>query len=302
LNKLLVIGGSGFFGKSIIDYGIRKKLIKHKINKLYIIARKKFNRKKIKKKYIEINFISKDFKNLKKLPNAEFIIYCIRNDSISKSLLYFNNFKKLISNLKKKPKILFTSSGAIYGNGNRKIKKSENFKIDLKKINKLRGYKKKYAIEKFFIENKFKELGKKNIDVSIGRCFNFVGKFILDTNQAIGDMIRDAINKPTIKLKTSINVYRGYMNSDDLINWLIVILKNSNKNCPVFNVGSDKEINLKLLGQKIAEIFNKKLVSNNIQNRKNDYYVPSIKKAKKHLKLKISIDLNDSLNSFIKLK
>ena len=152
------------------------------------------------------------------------------------------------------------------------------------------------------ITDNFKELGKSNFNVSIARCFNFVGKYILDSNQAIGDMIRDAINKPAIKLNTSINVYRGYMNSDDLINWLIVILKNSNKNCPVFNVGSDREINLKLLGQKISRIFNKKLKSKNIKSAKIDYYVPSITKAKKLLKLKISINLNDSLNSFIKLQ
>jgi len=37
-------------------------------------------------------------------------------------------------------------------------------------------------------------------------------------------------------------------------------------------------------------------------SKKTDYYVPSINKAKKMLKLKISISLNDSLNSFIKLK
>ena len=298
----MVVGGSGFFGKSIIDYGIRKKLIKHKINKVYIVARKKFYKKKIKYKYLEINFISKDFKNIKNIPKTEFIIYCLKSSSISKSHLYFKNFKKLIAKFKKKPKILFTSSGAIYGTESKKIKKLENFKIDFNKINKLKGYKKNYALEKVFIENKFKELGKSNFNVSIARCFNFVGKYILNSNQAIGDMIRDAINKPTIILNTSINIYRGYMNSDDLINWLIVILKNSNKNCPIFNVGSDKEINLKLLGQKIAKIFNKKLKSNNIKNTKNDYYVPSITKAKKLLKLKISINLNDSLNSFKKLK
>ena len=302
MNKLLVIGGSRFFGKSIIDYAIRKKLLKHKINKIYIIARKKFYEKKINYKYLKINFISKDFKNIKNIPKTEFIIYCLRSNSISRSHLYFKNFKKLISKFKKKPKILFTSSGAIYGTENKKIKQSENFKINFKKINKLKGYKKNYGLEKAFIENKFKELGKSNFNVSIARCFNFVGKYILDSNQAIGDMIRDAINKPAIKLNTSINVYRGYMNSDDLINWLIVILKNSNKNCPVFNVGSDREINLKLLGQKIARIFNKKLKSKNIKSAKIDYYVPSITKAKKLLKLKISINLNDSLNSFIKLQ
>jgi len=302
LNKLLIIGSSGFIGKSIIDYAIRKKLIKHKINKIYIIARRRFYKKKIKYKYLEVNFQSEDFKNIKKLPKTDFIIYCLRNNSISKSHLYFKNFKKLISKFKKKPKILFTSSGSIYGAVNKKIKQSENFIIDFKKINKLKGYKKNYALEKAFIENKFRELGRSNFNVSIARCFNFVGKYILDSNQAIGDMISDALNKPTVKLNTSINVYRGYMNSDDLINWLIVILKKSNRNCPVFNVGSDEAINLKLLGKKIARLFKKKFISKNIKNRKIDYYVPSIKKVKKLLKLKISISLNDSLNLFTKLK
>ena len=44
--NILVIGGSGFFGKSIVDYGIDKKFIKHKINEIYIISRSKTFKKK----------------------------------------------------------------------------------------------------------------------------------------------------------------------------------------------------------------------------------------------------------------
>ena len=150
------------------------------------------------------------------------------------------------------------------------------------------------------MENKFKELGKKNFNVSIARCFNFLGKYILNSKQAVGDMILDGLNKKIIKLNTSMNVYRGYMHADDMVNWLIIILLNSNKNCPIFNVGSDKAINLRFLAEKIAKIFNKKLKLKKLNKFQTDYYVPSIKKAKKLLKLKISINLNDSLNSFIK--
>ena len=46
----------------------------------------------------------------------------------------------------------------------------------------------------------------------------------------------------------------------------------------------------------------KKLKNHDVKSAKIDYYVPSITKAKKLLKLKISINLNDSLNSFIKLQ
>ena len=277
--------------------GLKKKLIKYKINEIYVVSRSKSSKKK-KYKHIKITYITKNITNLKKLPKVNYIIYCLKSKSINSSDKYFNCFLKLLKSLQKKPKILFTSSGAVYGKI--KIKKVENTVINYKKINELSGYKKKYALEKVYMENKFKELGKKNFNVSIARCFNFLGKYILNSKQAVGDMILDGLNKKIIKLNTSMNVYRGYMHADDMVNWLIIILLNSNKNCPIFNVGSDKAINLRFLAEKIAKIFNKKLKLKKLNKFQTDYYVPSIKKAKKLLKLKISINLNDSLNSFIK--
>jgi len=297
LKKLLILGGSGFFGNSIVEYGINKKLIKHKIDEIYIISRSKSSKKKTYK-HIKVTYISKSIINVKKIPVIDYVIYCLKSKNIKSSNNNFNYFLKLLKTLPKKPKILFTSSGAVYGKN--RIKKSENTTISYKKINELNGYKKNYALEKIYMENKFKELGKLNFDVSIARCFNFLGKYILNSKQAVGDMISDGLKKNIITLNTSTNVYRGYMNADDLVHWLIVILKNSNKNCPIFNVGSDKEINLRLLGQKIAKIFNKQLKLKKLKKFQTDYYVPSINKAKKLLKLKISINLNDSLNSFIK--
>ena len=256
MKKLLVIGGSGFFGKSIVDCGIHRKLVKHKINEIYIISRSKILKKK-KFQHIKINYIHKNIINIKKIPEVDYIIYCIKNENIKTSKDYFSNFLRLIKNFSKKPKILFTSSGAIYGKN--ETKQNEKSSIDLKKIYALKGYKKKYALEKIFMENKFQELGKLNFNVSIARCYNFIGKHILNSKQAVGDMILDALNKDIISLNTTGNVYRGYMNADDLVNWLIVILKSSNKKCPIFNVGSDREINLRVLGKKIAKIFNRKL-------------------------------------------
>ena len=297
MKKLLVIGGSGFFGKSIIDCGIHRKLIKHRINEIYIISRSKILKKK-KFQHIKINYIYKNIINIKKIPEVDYIIYCIKNENIKISKDYFSNFFRLIKKFSKKPKILFTSSGAVYGKN--KTKQNEKSRINLKKIYALKGYKKNYALEKIFMENKFQELGKLNFDVSIARCYNFIGKHILNSKQAVGDMISAGLNKDIISLNTTGNVYRGYMNADDLVNWLIVILKNSNKKCPIFNVGSDKEINLRKLGKKIAKIFNRVLKLKKIKKKQFDYYVPSVNKAKKLLKLKISINLNDSINSFIK--
>ena len=48
-------------------------------------------------------------------------------------------------------------------------------------------------------------------------------------------------------------------------------------------------------------ITNKKISFKIKKSKKFDYYVPSITKAHKKLNLKISINLNDALNSLIKV-
>ena len=76
-----------------------------------------------------------------------------------------------------------------------------------------------------------------------------MGRHSLRDGQAIGKMITQGLTKKIISINNSNNVYRGYLNTDDLVDWLIIILKNSDKSCPIFNVGSDRAINIKLLGK-----------------------------------------------------
>ncbi len=299
MKKLLILGGSGYVGSSFVNNGINQNLTKHKINEIFIVSRKN---KVIKKKYkhIKINYISKNILNIKKLPQVDYVIYCLKHHNIRISENYFNHFNKLILKLSKKPKILFTSSGAVYGYNNKKIKNNENNEINLKLIRKLKGYKKKYAMEKIFIEKKFNDLTLQKYNVSIARCYTFIGKEIIKYKYAVADLINLTLKKKIIKLKTSTNIYRSYMHSDDLVNWLIVILKNSNKECPIYNVGSDKVINLKNLAKLFARLFNNKISLKKITSKSYDYYVPSIARARKKLNLKISINLKDAINSTIK--
>ena len=299
MKKLLILGGSGFIGNSIVDYGINRKLVKNKINKIYILSRSS-KLKQNRKKHISINYINKNILDINKIPQVDYIIYCLRNSNIKVSNSYFNHFLGLLKNYKKKPKILFTSSGAVYGKNTNKRKDLESQKINKKLINNFIGYKNKYSKEKVFLEERFKNLTKKNYKVSIARCYTFIGKNIINYKYAISDLINAANNKSKIKLNTTINVYRSYMHSDDLSNWLITILKNSSSKCPIYNVGSNKVINLKDLTKKIGLMTNKKTSINIKKSNKFDYYIPSTSKAYKDLNLKISINLNDALNSIIK--
>lgn len=298
MKKLLIIGGSGFVGSSIVDNAVNKKLIKKKINEIFVLSRSIKSKQK-KYRHVKITYINNDILNVKKIPQIDYIIYCLKNTDIKISNNYFNKFLKLLKTLKNKPNILFTSSGAVYGKNINKKKVSEKKKIDIKAINNFKGYKKKYAKEKLFLEKKFKDLSTKNYNVSIARCFTFIGKSIVRYNYAISDLINAANNKENITLNSKIDVFRSYMHSDDLSNWLITILNNSNTKCPIYNVGSDKVINLKNLTKKIGIMTNKKISIKIKKSNKFDYYIPSILKAKKELNLKNSISLKDALSSTI---
>ena len=152
------------------------------------------------------------------------------------------------------------------------------------------------------MEQKFSKLSLEGYPVSIARCFTFVGKNILEYNYAISDIIKSIQNKKIIILKNSQKVFRSYMHSDDLCRWLLKILKNSNTNCPIYNVGSDQQVNLSNLGMILAKKYKNQISFKKNKVNKIDYYVPSILLAKKKLKLKITISTLDAINSVINLK
>ena len=303
MKSLLFIGGTGFLGQSFFDYINSKKVNKLKLSKILIVSRKK----KLVKSKIKVSYIRKSVSNIKSIPDVDYIIYAANSKNNSENLKGVNNFKNLLDKKHKKTKILFTSSGAVYGP--RQIMKNmiEKEKISLNNVSKFKGYKKKYAKTKIIMEREFNELAQKGFKVSIARLFAFIGKKILiNKNFAITNLVNQAKNKriKSILLSDSRDVYRSYMHSDDLVRWLITILLNSNKKPNTYNVGSDEAISIENLAKIISKKFNKKVNRKKnflVKDKKEvvDYYVPSISKAKKDLNLKLRYKLNYSLKSLL---
>ena len=299
MKSLLFIGGTGFVGKSFLKYYDNIYLKSSKFSKIILISRKK---KKIKTK-LKLEYINKDIVNLKKLPLTDYIIYAANSKTSKENIESINNFTHLLSQEHKKSKILFTSSGAVYGPIKKKKKSSEKDNLSLKKIQKFKGYKKRYAKDKIVIEKIFKNLGKEGFNVSIARLFSFIGDEILhNKNYALTNLVYQSKDKKTkfIKLNSTSRVYRSYMHTSDLAEWLIKILNISNKTCPIYNVGSNEEVSIENLAKIIAKKYNKKLIFNkNMKKKIEDYYVPSIYKAKKELGLNIKKKLIDAIKIIV---
>ena len=261
MKSLLFIGGTGFLGQSFFDYINKDKINKLKLSKIIIVSRKK----KLVKSKIKVSYIKKSISNIKLIPYVDYIIYAANSDNNLENLKGVNTFINLLDKNHKKTKILFTSSGAVYGPRKIKKKMNEKEKVSFKNVSKFSGYKKEYAKTKIIMERKFNKLAKKGFNISIARLFSFIGKKILiNKNFAVTNLIHQAKHKKSesILLSDNRDVYRGYMNSDDLIRWLINILLNSSPKCSIYNVGSDQAISIENLAKLISKKYNKKIKKN----------------------------------------
>jgi len=292
--NLTIIGGSGFVGKSFIDSFNRGLLNKYLIISLTIICRNKIIIPKGKHLNLKkIKIVYGDISKVKKLPKSDLFIYAAETTKISKYSKVkkiekdhkkaINNFYKLVKNLKES-KILYLSSGSV-------IKKKILYNSDT-------IYKETYSKLKLYSESKIKSLNKFNVKSSIARCFTFIGPWLpTDQQYVLGNFIRDAQYKKKIIIRSRNLVYRSYMYADDMVDWLIKILINTRKTCKIYNVGSDREIEIKKLATLVSSLFNKKIkiITNKLDSNYIDKYIPNINKTKNDLKVKINYSLTKAL-------
>lgn len=289
--SLLIIGGTGFFGNSILNYFSKYKF-KKKISKITIISRNKLPNhtyiKKLKKNY-KIIKINSDVLKLTKLPYADYVICAISSKSPKNDYLAIKRYFNLAKIYHRDSKILFTSSGAVYGVQTKNIKSfNENHPTINKKNQFKKGYKNSYANYKLKSEKLFQKLGFSGIKVSIARCFTFVGEFLpKEAHYVIGNIIQNIFDKKKITINADYKIYRSYMYSDDLVIWLLKILLHSSYDCQIYNVGSDNKITINKITKILKKKYNLIFDISKVNSKIADCYLPSVKKAQRKLGLKI---------------
>jgi dTDP-glucose 4,6-dehydratase len=302
--SLLIIGGTGFFGKSILKFFSSHNYSKIKISKIFILSRGKLKigiyNQKLKKKF-KIIKINSNILKIKSLPVVDYVIYAAILKNYDDDHRAVKKYLDIAKKCHPKTKILYISSGAVYGKqSNNNLELKENYLKFNRKINFKNGYKKEYSKIKLKNEKLFEKFAKLDRAVSIARCFSFVGEYLpRNSNFVVGNYIQNILDNKNIKINANYEVIRSYMHEKDLVVSLLKILIHSNQNCPIYNVGSDDAISIHKLATLLAKKYNIGLDSTNIKFSEDilDKYIPNINKAKKQLKLKINLS---SLEAIIK--
>lgn len=308
--KVLITGGTGFFGKKIVSSFIHANNVLDLNISLYVVTR---NRKidsnfyKIEDKYSVLKFIHSDIISFSNYTNEiNYIIHAastsnkddvIRhpNYTLDSILIGTKNILEFAKKQKNIKSLLIISSGAVYGaNRYSKIPIPENtyFSIDLNDSFSSYSLGKKTA--ELYAKNYMSEY---NIPIKIARCFTFIGPLMnLNQNLAFTSFMSSFINSKKIIVNNK-NTIRSYMYSTDLVNWLLNILVFS-KNGSIYNVGSDEQVTMGTLSKKIAA-YNHNITVEEKSSNKVNMYVPDIKKIKDELDLKININLDDAIKRVI---
>lgn len=307
--KLLVIGGSGFFGKSILSAFKRGLLHPWGVDRVAVVARRASQLAIDHPELIgaEIELLDLDIGSTTIIPDADYIIHAaastnaanylsqpqVERDNIQAATY---NFCRLIQGKQNSPKIVYTSSGAVYGQQDSGLEFLSEA-APLRPVESLAINKRDYALAKRDAEAAIQKLGLQGFCVSIARCFAFVGPYLpRDQHFAIGNFIGDGLLGKSIKVSATKPVYRSYMYADDLVKWLMTIAHSSGPQCPIYNVGSADAVEIRELAEQVGSYFGVNIDAAEINNPEADRYVPSIEKAFIELGLRIECDLSTSIS------
>ena len=309
--SLLVIGGSGFFGKSILDAYKRDLLSPWNIDRIEVVARKASNLANSNPELMSKNVFlhDLDITSCTYLPVADYVIHAAASTDAKNYLskpeeekkniqLGTANFCTLAEQFLKNSKILYASSGAVYGQQPVTMSQVDE-SYELQDLTTLDPGKRDYAAAKRDGERYIQALGDKGFDVAIARCFAFVGLYLpRDQHFAIGNFIEDGLRGRPISVNAKHAVYRSYLYVDDLVSWLMTICAKSTPKCPIVNVGADEAILIGDLAKRVGNAFGVNANVPQLTSQTVDHYAPAITKALE-MGCKQPFSLNEAINKTI---
>ena len=298
MSKLLITGGTGFFGKNVMKYIITNESLCSNFSEIMVLTRNQpldFLTQYPEFKHPNIKFYTSDVRTFEyNDTDIDYIMHLATdasnelNDNHPEEMMDVilngtRNILKIAKQQKNLKSFLFASSGAVYGaipNSIDRVSEDDRFDVDFN--NPLNAYAQSKRTAEMMCSI-YRE--RHQLPIIIARGFAFYGDYFpTDKHFAIYDFMKQAKQNHKIVIRSDGKSRRSYMHSTELAKSLMDLLYVELDKDYIFNIGSDEGKSLKEWAGEIAKnngnaevvILNEPQKGYNAGNN----YVPSIERLK----------------------
>lgn len=304
--RLFVTGGTGFVGRSLLDYFVGSAAKYGAEFEVVVLSRDPEAFLRRFPAYAGSSWLRFVAGDLDELPDAghftDLIHAAADTHTIDDQITWFDQLVTGTRNAlafavrSGAERTLFVSSGAIYGAGAGAFP-SEDDSIHAPALGDATTV---YAQGKRAAEHLCALFNKRHgIGCVIARCFAIISPHMpLDGPYAAGNFIRDALSddRPAIEIRGNPETVRSYINGHDMAHWLCVLLSRGVSG-EAYNVGSDEAVSIATLADTVCRILSpdKPVRFDPVgASRPRSVYVPAVSKARA-LGLRIETGLEDAI-------
>ena len=293
--RVFVTGGTGFFGKSILDY-LKRHPDFRAADEWTILSRdpERFKAKNaaLLDQERKIGFVAGDVRDFCAEGRYDEIIHAataavttLGDDEMTSTIVEGTRHVLEFAKSCGVKKILLTSSGAVYGPQTAPVGEDEP-------CNPVTAYGKgKLVAERMCVES--------GLDAKIVRCFAFTGPYLnRDIHYAVGNFIRDCLAGEPVVIKGDGTPQRSYLYADDLVEWLFAVLDRGVSGRP-YNVGSPEALSIRDLAERVRAALGAKndirVLGVPVPGAAPSVYVPDVSRAVRELGLRVTVSLADAV-------
>ena len=296
MKRLFITGGTGFFGKSMLDYRLRHPDWEWAKAEWVVLSRSPGRFAASHPRLANqagVSFVAGDVRDFAfPIGRFEAIVHAATSAVTTLSdeemtSVIVDGARRVVEFAKAAgcPTLLFTSSGAVYGPRTTSSCEEDNCAPTT-------AYGKgKLAAERSLVDS--------GLEVKVARCFAFVGPHLnRGIHFAIGNFIQNCLDGKPIVINGDGTPLRSYLYADDLVEWLFAILERGEAGRP-YNVGSDRAVSIRELAETVRDVLGSKseiIVKGTPKaDEKPQVYVPSIERACSELGLEVKVSLEEAI-------
>ena len=309
MQRIFITGGTGFFGKSILDYRMRHPefladadiTILSRHPDAFVAANPKLAQQP------GVRFVAGDVRTFSTtdftdstdfdtiIHAATAAVTTLSDDEMYSTIVDGTRNVLAFAKACGAKRLLFTSSGAVYG------PQTTSVAEDAATVPTTAYGRGKLAAEQLCLAS--------GIPTLIARCFAFTGPYLnRRIHFAIGNFIQNCLDNKPIIIKGDGTPLRSYLYADDLVEWLFTILDRGEPGRP-YNVGSPHGLSIRELAETVrsalgttnalqilgASSDNQTIKHPNNQTIQPSVYVPDTHRTMAELGLKVRVALPEAI-------